>query len=106
MQMTFILIILNLVLQVWIWKCQLKYRSMLLLYILHLWGILHVQFLTELRPYIYIYKAAINLVAGVPVTDVTEYLNSTAWDNWRQDQGFDYPGNAWTNNKKYTSNAM
>ncbi len=52
------------------------------------------------------YKAAINLVAGVPVTDVTEYLNSTAWDNWRQDQGFDYPGNAWTNNKKYTSNAM
>ncbi len=53
---------------------------MLLLYILHLWGILHIQFLTVLRPYKYIYKAAINLVTDVPVADVNEYLNSTVTD--------------------------
>ncbi len=38
------------------------------------------NFFTVLRPYEYIYIAAINLVTDVPVADVNEYLNSTVTD--------------------------
>ncbi len=42
---------------------------------------MHIQFLTVLRPYEYIYKAEINLVTDVPVADFTESaVNSTATD--------------------------